>query len=186
MVQCEMCGAETGSPKTIKVEGAELDVCDNCSNLGTEVSQPSSDQSTSSKYSTSSSPSASGGPSQSTATSTSSQTGGTSSSGQNRSRGGDDMFDTLGEIAADYDERIRAARESRGLSQEELAKELNEKRSLISKLERADILPSDAIQSKLERFLEIDLTEEAEESEEWSGAEGDQSFTLGEMAERRE
>jgi len=25
MVQCEMCGAETSSPKTIKVEGAKLE-----------------------------------------------------------------------------------------------------------------------------------------------------------------
>ena len=37
MVQCEMCGTETGSPKTVKIEGAELDVCDDCADFGTEV-----------------------------------------------------------------------------------------------------------------------------------------------------
>lgn len=96
------------------------------------------------------------------------------------------MFDSLGEIAQDYHSRIRSAREDCGLSQEELADELNEKRSLISKLERGDILPSDAIQSKLERFFSIDLTSGGEETDDWSSDEGDQSFTLGEMAERRE
>ena len=52
MVQCEMCGAETGAPKTVKIEGAELQVCGNCADFGTEVGtqEPSS---SSTKYSTS-------------------------------------------------------------------------------------------------------------------------------------
>lgn len=176
MVQCELCGAETTDPKSIKVEGAELDVCDNCANLGTEISTPEP-ESTTTKYSTSSSSGASSSTSSKPSRST------TSSS---RSSGGDEIFDSLGELAQDYDARIREARESRGLSQEELAKELNEKRSLISRLERAEVLPSDAVQSKLERYLDIDLNEEAVEPTEWSSEGDGQSFTLGEMAERRE
>ena len=180
MVQCEMCGAETGAPKTIKVEGAELDVCDSCANLGTEVSQPTSG-STSTKYSTSSSPSSSTSSTRSGSTTTTRSSGRSTSGSRD-----DDMFDSLGEIAQDYDQRIRNARESRNLSQEELAKELNEKRSLINKLERGEILPNDAIQSKLERYLEIDLTESGAETEEWSSEGTDQSFTLGEVAERKD
>jgi putative transcription factor len=138
MVQCEMCGAETGSPKTVKVEGAELDVCEDCTDFGTEVREdPSSSAST--KYSTSSSDS---GDSSGTTTRSSGGRSGGSSGGGSR---GSEMMDDVEALATDYDERIRAAREDAGLSQEELAGELNEKASLIRKLERGDMLPSDEL-----------------------------------------
>ena len=175
MVQCELCGTETGAPKTIKIEGAELDVCDSCVDLGSEVRQ-STQQTTTTKYSTSSTST----PSKPTSSSTS-----TRSSGRRSSRG-EDIFDSLGDLAQDYDERIRNARESRGLSQAELADELNEKRSLINKLERGEMLPNDAVQSKLERYLEIDLSGGGVEETEWESGDSGQSFTLGEMAERKD
>lgn len=174
MVQCEMCGAETGSPKTIKVEGAELDVCDNCADFGTEVKTQES-SSTSTKYSTSSSSSSS---SESSASSSSS-----SSSRTRRS----DMFDDMDEIAQDYDDRIRNARENASLSQEDLANELNEKASLIRKLERGDILPSDDVQRKLESELGISLTMGgSSEDEEWSGGSSTGGTTLGDVVKRKD
>ncbi|RDZ92434.1 TIGR00270 family protein, partial [Haloferax sp. Atlit-6N] len=137
MPQCEMCGKERPSLTTVKVEGAELELCDDCKEFGTEVrTESSSSQST--KYSTSSSSGESSG--SSSASSTSSSAGGGSSGGSSRRRR--DMFDDMDEIASDYDRRIREAREDRGLSQEDLAQSLNEKASLIRKLERGDILPS--------------------------------------------
>ncbi|MFC7239325.1 multiprotein bridging factor aMBF1 [Saliphagus sp. GCM10025317] len=139
-----MCGAETSSPKTIKVEGAKLDVCSNCTDFGTEVKTASS-SSTSTKYST-----GSGSGSGSGSSDTSSSGGRSSGSGGSRRR---DMFDEMDEIVTDYDDRIRRAREKKDLSQSDLANELNEKASLIRKLERGDTLPSDRVQSKLERFL---------------------------------
>ncbi|MFB6221303.1 MAG: transcriptional regulator, partial [Halolamina sp.] len=54
MPQCEMCGAEKSSLTTTKVEGAELELCDDCTDFGTEVKTESS-STTTSKYSTSSS-----------------------------------------------------------------------------------------------------------------------------------
>ncbi|MFA9416830.1 multiprotein bridging factor aMBF1 [Natrinema sp. HArc-T2] len=180
MVQCEMCGAETSSPKTIKVEGAKLDVCSNCTDFGTEVKQTSS-SSTSTKYSTGSSSSSSSSGSQSTSTSTSSSSGGSS---QRRS----DMFDDMDELATDYDDRVRNARESKGLSQSELANELNEKASLIRKIERGDTLPSDRVQSKLENFLEINLSAQGSSGEdsEWSGGSATGSYTLGDVVKRKD
>jgi len=68
------------------------------------------------------------------------------------------MFDQMDELAQDYDERIRNARETTDMSQEDLANKLNEKASLIRKLERGDTLPSDDVQTKLENALEITLT----------------------------
>jgi putative transcription factor len=176
MVQCEMCGTETASPKTIKVEGAELDVCESCTSFGTEVRTESS-SSTSTKYSTGSS----GGSGGSSGSSSSSRSGG-SSGGRRRS----DMFDDMDELAQDYDQRVRSARESKGLSQAELANELNEKASLVRKIERGDTLPSDEIQRKLERFLGVDLSAGGDVDQEWSGGGDAGTTTLGDVVERKD
>jgi len=176
MVQCEMCGAETGSPKTVKIEGAELQVCADCADFGTEVTQAES-SSTSTKYSTSSSGS---GSSSSTTSSGSSSSGG----GGGRRR---DMFDEMEELASDYHQRIRSAREGEDLTQEELANSINEKVSLIRKLEHGDIVPSDEVQRKLERRLEITLSGESEAGDdEWESGDSDTGLTLGDMVKRKD
>ena len=176
MPQCEMCGAEESSLTTTKVEGAELDLCENCTGFGTEVETQQSTGGTS-KYSTSSSSGTSG--------SSGGSTGGSTGSGGSTRRK-KDMFDDMDELAADYDDRIREAREAESLTQEELANQLNEKASLIRKLERGDILPSDDVQAKLEKKLDITLTEGADVSDtEWSSGSG-QSMTLGDVVERKE
>jgi len=178
MVQCEMCGTEISTPNRIKVEGAELDVCDACREFGTEVRTDTGTSSTSTKYSTgsSSSRSSAGG---------SSSAGGTAaSSGGGRRR---DMFDDIEELASDYDDRIRDAREAAGLTQEELAGQLNEKASLIRKLERGDTLPSDDVQQKLERSLEIDLTTTTSvDDPEWESESSSTGYTLGDVVKRKD
>lgn len=172
MVQCEMCGTETGAPKTVKIEGAELDVCADCADFGTEVRTQQS-SSTSTKYSTSSSSSST----------TSSGSSGSSGGSTRRRR---DMFDEMEEVATDYDDRIRNARESKGLSQEELANQLNEKASLIRKIERGDVLPSDTVQRKLEKALGISLTEGASEDSEWESGSSMGTTTLGDVVKRKD
>jgi len=98
------------------------------------------------------------------------------------------MFDDMDELATDYDDRVRNARESKGLSQSELANELNEKASLIRKIERGDTLPSDRVQSKLENFLEINLSAQGSSAEdsEWSGGSSTGSYTLGDVVKRKD
>ena len=174
MPQCEMCGAEKPSLTTTKVEGAELQLCDDCKGFGTEVRTESSGSS-STKYSTSSS--------SGTSSNASGSSGSSSSSSSRRRR---DMFDDMEELAADYDQRIRDAREGTGMSQEDLANELNEKASLIRKLERGDILPSDSVQKKLERELDISLTEGSDDGDaEWEGG-GSTTTTLGDVVKRKD
>ena len=173
MVQCEMCGAETSSPTTVEIEGAELDVCDDCADFGTEVEQQSTG-SASTKYSTDSSSGGSSG---------SSSAGGANGSSNTRRH---DMFDDMDEVVQDYDERIRDAREAAGLSQKELAQELNEKASLIRKLERAASLPSDSVQGKLERKLDITLTEGGVDDTEWEGGASTGEYTLGDVVQRKD
>lgn len=168
MPQCEMCGAKESSLTTTKVEGAELELCSSCSDFGTAVETQTS-SSTSTKYSTSSSDSSDSGES-------------SGSSGGRRH----DMFDEMETLAADYDQRIRQAREQAGLSQEELADQLNEKRSVIRKLERGDVLPSDDVQRKLEGALDIALSESGgADDEEWS-SDSSGSMTLGDVVKRED
>lgn len=184
MVQCEMCGAETSSPRTIKVEGAELEVCESCVDFGTEV-QTQESSTTSTKYSTGSGGGSSSSGQSSGSSSRSSSSGGSRSGGSGGRR---DPFDDMDELAQDYDERIRSARESEGLSQADLANELNEKASLIRKLERGETLPSDEVQSELERFLGISLSAEAgtDEESEWESDSATEGTTLGDVVKRKD
>lgn len=97
------------------------------------------------------------------------------------------MFDEMEEVAQDYDQRIRDAREATGLTQEELANQLNEKASLIRKLEHGDVLPSDDIQTKLERKLDISLAESTQaDDSEWEGGSSAGSYTLGDVVKRKD
>lgn len=176
MPQCEMCGADKSSLTKTKVEGATLELCDSCTDFGTEV-RTESDSSASSKYSTSSS---SGRNSESSGSTNSSTSGG---SGGGRAP---DMFDDMDTLAADYDTRIRKAREATEFSQEQLADRLNEKASLIRKLERGDVLPDDDVQRKLESALEIELSEGTDvDDADWSG-ESEGSMTLGDVVKRKD
>lgn len=185
MVQCELCGAETATPVTVTIEEADLQVCDDCRDLGTDVETDAGGGST--KYDTSGdtsagSSSADGGRSGPSGGGPSTGGGGGGGSGG----GGSDPFDDLGEIDPDYGTIIREAREGRGLSQADLADELNEKASLIRKLEREETLPSDAVQSELERELEIDLSAggAAGEDGDWRAEAASGSTTLGDIVER--
>lgn len=205
MVQCEMCGSETARATTVKVEGAELDVCTDCSDYGTEVQQKDAG-STSTKYSTSGSTGGASGGSGSgsgagrsggtgsggTGSGSGSATGSTGSAGggaSGSSGGRRDMFDDVDEVAQDYDQRIRQAREQAGLSQESLADQLNEKASLIRKLEHGNVLPSDRMQQKLERALDISLSASeggADEDTEWEGGSATGEYTLGDVVKRKD
>ena len=177
MPQCEMCGASQASLTTTKVEGAELELCDSCTDFGTEVRTESTTTSAS-KYSTSSSSGKASG------SSGSSGSGGSKSTSSSQRRR--DMFDDMDEIATDYDDRVRDAREDANLTQEELANQLNEKASLIRKIERGDMLPSDSVQKKLERALDISLVEGIDvDDDEWS-SDTSGGMTLGDVVKRKD
>jgi len=93
----------------------------------------------------------------------------------------------MDELAQDYDDIIRSARESQGLSQKELAQKLNEKASLIRKLERGDTLPSDEVQGELEHALDIDLSAGGGvEDAEWESDNAGGGYTLGDVVERKD
>jgi putative transcription factor len=186
MVQCELCGAETDTPVTVTIEEADLQVCDDCRDLGTDVETDAGGGST--KYDTgggttdSSSSSGSGSGSSSRSGGRSGGGGGEGGGGS----GGSDPFDDLDDIDPEYGTIIREAREGRGLSQADLADMLNEKASLIRKIEREETLPSDAVQRELEGELEIDLAAggAAGEDGDWRAEAASGGTTLGDIVER--
>ena len=181
MVQCEMCGTDTANPNRVKIEGAKLNVCDECTDFGTEVDTGSS-SSSSTKYSTSSSDDSSSTGAGATNTGASTTSGGGGGRGRKP-----DMFDDIEELAQDFDDQIRQAREHAGLSQEDLAKDLNEKASLIRKLEQGEMLPTDETQAKLERTLDIDLSAGGSTDDaDWESDSSTGEYTLGDVVERKD
>ena len=67
--------------------------------------------------------------------------------------------DEVLELVDDYPLRIREARASKDWKQETLAAKINEKKSVITKLESGNMKPNDALVEKLERALGITLKE---------------------------
>ena len=64
-------------------------------------------------------------------------------------------------LVDDYSSVIKDGRREKGMSQDDLAKRLNEKKSIIAKLENGDMRPSDKLIKKLEKELGIRLRESA-------------------------
>jgi putative transcription factor len=85
-------------------------------------------------------------------------------------------------ISADCAKKVKQARESMGLKQEELAKKLNEKESIIHKIETGHYKPNMKIAQKLEKFLKIKLIEEykAEKAEKKPGTSSE-GLTIGDL-----
>jgi putative transcription factor len=163
-MQCEMCGeAIRGSPKLVRVEGAELQVCSKCEKFGTEVQQV---RRTGLKV-TPQTPGAKPAPS---------STGAPGQVWHKR-----DMFDFMeGEIVDDYAARIRHARMEKGMSQKDLAMMMKEKEHLVRKIENSELIPEDAVRKKLEKALEIRLID-ATVSEEEKKLPGKLAPTLGDL-----
>ena len=83
-------------------------------------------------------------------------------------------------IVEDYPKEIKEAREKQGLKQEELAKKINEKESLIHKLETGHLQPTILIARKLEKVLNIKLIELYEEQHEGLNFK-DAAVTIGDL-----
>jgi putative transcription factor len=85
-------------------------------------------------------------------------------------------------ITEDYAELIKKKRESLGLKQKDFAKKINEKESVIHKIETGSLEPSLHLARKIERFLKIKLVEQHEEEiKERSRQTKSEGFTLGDF-----
>jgi len=85
-------------------------------------------------------------------------------------------------IAPDYAQKVKSARESLGLKQEELARKLNEKESIIHKVETGHYEPNINLARKIEKFLRIKLVEEEKVEKEKGGKKSSsEALTIGDI-----
>lgn len=134
-MNCELCGREAGKLIFVEIEGTEMKACVECAKFGKEIQVKRQ-----AKVPTN-----------------------VGEALQKRARRihERDIYTETGkeELAFDYSERIRKARNVLGLTQEELGKKINEKKSIITKLESGHIRPDNKTLKKLERALNINLKE---------------------------
>ncbi len=87
-------------------------------------------------------------------------------------------------IVPDYAQKVREAREKLGLTQEEFAKKLSEKQSIMQKIEAGQFRPSIKTARKLERLLKIRIVDQVEDGNiplTAAKAEKSDSMTLGDF-----
>lgn len=156
---CEMCGQEAPRLRKITIEGSVLSVCPNCVKFGKDSATAKGDE-------------------QAPIPDTISQR---LERREKRLKTKDVFEKAQKELALDYPSRIRRARSSMGLSQEDLAKKINEKKSIVAKLEHGDIVPDEKLVKKLERTLDISLKEELSPVSTPKKSESAKSMTLGDF-----
>lgn len=85
------------------------------------------------------------------------------------------------EVRDNYPSMVRKAREKQNLTQKELAKQINEKESVIHRVETGHMRPSRKLARKLERALEIKLLEKVAEPEISYRRQHSDELTIGDI-----
>jgi putative transcription factor len=140
---CEMCGKDVPQTSRAKVETTVLNVCPDCARFGTLLDPPPAPAVH---------PGDAGGARSPLVRAT--RPGGTGRRLEER-----DLYTDIGELelAPDWFKRIRIAREAKAWTPEELGKKLNEKKSVVLRIESGNFHPPDALVRKLEQLLKIRL-----------------------------
>jgi len=84
-------------------------------------------------------------------------------------------------VVSDYAQLIRSAREKAGLTQKDFASSLNEKESVIHKLENGQFVPPISMARKLEKILHVQLVVIEEEEEVEAGKKDSGPLTIGDI-----
>ena len=140
---CEMCGQDVAATSRTRIEGSVLNLCPECARFGVILDPP---------------PNAvvSYRPAGAGRGNLRPTLGRASASRRAEER---DVFQEAGdlELAPDWGTRIRLAREARQWTTEELGRRLNEKKSLVHKLESGNFHPPDSLVRKVEHILGVRL-----------------------------
>ncbi len=160
---CELCGADVPHTKNVAIESTVLAVCSSCARFGDEVAAPVVRRGSMPPVIAQ------------------------RLEARKRRLTPRDVYTETGEeeLAEDFPQRIRRAREERGWKQADLGAKINEKVSVISQLESGAISPGDALVRKVEHALGIKLKEKvasiAMKKQAPSGG-----LTLGDLVKMRE
>ncbi|MBS7632571.1 TIGR00270 family protein [Candidatus Bathyarchaeota archaeon] len=140
-LRCEVCGRKIfGQPQRVLIEEAKLTVCYECSKHGKIIHEEPKPKTVAPRLS---------GKRQPLSIPARSQP--------------EIKIDTSIELVENYGEKIRQAREKLNLSHEDLGKKLNEKVSLLRKIETGKMKPNNTLVSRLEHVLKVKLIVPASE-----------------------
>ena len=89
-------------------------------------------------------------------------------------------LDTEECLISGYGEKVRKERERRNFSMKDLAGRLNEKESVVKKIEHEEIRPTDKLIKKIEKALELSLRQEVKDVI-GKSTTGIEPMTLGDM-----
>ncbi|MBN2065379.1 MAG: TIGR00270 family protein [Candidatus Thermoplasmatota archaeon] len=154
ITQCELCGRECACRPAL-VDGVRMMLCPGCMRHGQgvrEIERPTTDSSSQ-----------------------------TLLSRIKRPKVKDVYKDMDKELVSDWNERIKRAREKKGISREDLGFKIGERTVTIAKIENGDLRPSDQVVKKLEKELEITLVEEVKDTTPLSYGSHGQGLTLGDF-----
>ena len=135
---CEMCGKNVPSTRPVFIDGARLSVCPNCARFGDE--------------------------------NRGNARGGAGASPtvieqrlekRNRRMQTKNVYDGNDNvnIIDGYGNAIKKARTARGMDLKQFAESIGEKQGLLAKIEAEDLVPDDKVVRKIEKALDIKLTE---------------------------
>ncbi len=85
------------------------------------------------------------------------------------------------ELVSDWNERVKTARQKKGISREDLGFKIGERTVTIAKIENGDLRPSDQVVKKLEKELDITLVEEIKNAAPLSHGSHGRGLTLGDF-----
>jgi putative transcription factor len=142
---CEMCGNDVELTSRVRIEGTILALCPDCAHFGKALDPPPQAPAP---------PPPPGGPRRPAYAGGASRAGGGGRAMQER-----DLYQEIGEmeLAPDWAKRIRIAREGLHWTPEELGKKLNEKKSVVLKIESGSFRPADDLVRRIERLLKVRL-----------------------------
>ncbi|MDD4878669.1 MAG: multiprotein bridging factor aMBF1 [Candidatus Nanoarchaeia archaeon] len=155
MPQCEICGKATALCRCI-IEGCEMSVCNVCSKYGERKSDFSMPL-----------------------------------VGKKKDARKEKPMETRREdekeivVSSGAGNRVKDAREKKGLTQEQLAKAIAERSSVIQRIEAGHMAPAIATAEKLEKFLGIKLFEEMEAVEIQKGNSENEGFTIADLLKKK-
>jgi len=138
---CEICGKDVTFCRKVTIERVQLEVCSECAKFGIEAEKE---------------PAKEAGPMPVIAQRLEVR--------EKRSRPKDVLESaTKEDLAEDYGARIRTARERAGMTQKELAMKINERVTILSKIEALQMRPDEKVIAKLQKELGIALKEKVPE-----------------------
>ncbi len=138
---CEMCGNEVATVSRVQIEHSILRLCPSCARFGTAIDPPPAPAA----------PAPAAPPRRALAA--------RAPAARPRRLEERDLYAEIGELelAPDWGARVRRAREALQWTPEDLGKRLNEKKSVVLKIESGDFRPPDALLRKLEHLLKVRL-----------------------------